>query len=133
MGQILMAIRGPVPEWINPSHYLSETDLPGSPPPPPSGAAPGTKTPGFSGPIDTQLDGFCSEGHIANCERKPFSMDERSDALVFFWLPALPIGSGSVTPSMDCHAALRQDCGIACLVVFFDLLVVGHNEPEDIA
>jgi hypothetical protein len=60
-------------------------------------------------------------------------MDERSDAMVFFWLPTLPIGSGSVAPSMECHAAWRQDLGIACLVVFFDLLVVGQNKPEDIA
>lgn len=117
----------------NPLHYLPETDLLGSPPPPPSGAALGTITPGFSGPIAARFDGFCSGGHIANRDRKPLSADERSDALVFCWLPALPIGFGSAAPSMDCHAALRQDYGIACLVVFFDLLVVGQNEPEDIA
>jgi hypothetical protein len=117
----------------NPLQNMSKPDLLGSPPPPPSGAALGTKTPGFSGPIDTRLDGFFSEGHIANRDRKPLSADERSDALFFCWLPALPIGFGSFFPSMECHAALRQDWGNACLLVLFSLLVIGqHHEFEDI-
>ena len=131
MELILMVIGDQVPELIDPLQNLPKTDLLGSPPPPALGAAPGTKTPGFPGPIATRFDGFCSEGHIANRDRKPFPTDGRSDALVFFWLPALPIGFGSVSPSMDCHIALRQDCGSTCLVVFSDLLVVGKDELQD--